>query len=192
MDEHADFLEPTDYTPHISAVRDLTARAERDCDGTSAGFALTAMGLVHNTFRHEKGATHVQSSSHDTLVTGAGVCQDFAHILLAMMRSRGLPARYVSGYLVLSQTAEPGAALEQVSGAKRRIAWDEVFIPSAGCIGLDPTSGSPASLQHVRVAYGRDYGDVAPVRGVYKGERDSTSASMPWFVRQWTTMAASI
>ena len=170
LDEHADFLEPTDYAPHASPVRDLAERAERDADGSTTGFAVAAMKLVHGSFRYEQGATHVQSSIHDTLVTGAGVCQDFAHILLAMLRLRGLPARYVSGYLVPRQATDPAASLEQVIGGQASHAWAEVFIPGAGWIGLDPTAGSPTGVQHVRVAYGRDYGDVAPVRGVYKGE----------------------
>ena len=88
----------------------------------------------------------------------------------SILRSRGLPARYVSGYLVPSEASEPGAEFEQVIGGQASHAWTEVFIAGTGWIGLDPTSGCPTSVRHVRVAYGRDYGDVAPVRGVYKGE----------------------
>ena len=105
----------------------------------------------------------------DALGSGSGVCQDFAHLLLALLRMRNLPARYVSGYLMPRRTAEPGANAEEVIGGQASHAWVEVYLPGAGWFGLDPTLGSPVSLQHVRVAYGRDYGDVAPVRGVYKG-----------------------
>jgi transglutaminase-like putative cysteine protease len=75
----------------------------------------------------------------------------------------------VSGYLVPRRTAEPGASVEEVIGGQASHAWTEVFIPDHGWFGLDPTLGAPVGLQHVRAAYGRDYGDVAPIRGVYKG-----------------------
>src|SRR5439155_22602853 len=104
------------------------------------------------------------------LHTGAGVCQDFAHLLLGMARVRGLPARYVSGYLVPPQDEVEAAAMETVSGALASHAWTEVFVPVSGWLGLDPTLGQPVGPSHVRVAYGRDYADVAPVRGVHRGE----------------------
>jgi transglutaminase-like putative cysteine protease len=116
-----------------------------------------------------KGATHVNSSIQDSLSVGAGVCQDFAHLLLGLVRKRGLPGRYVSGYLVPQTAASPDAKLQEVVGGSASHAWAEVYLPDSGWIGLDPTLGKPLGLQHVRVAYGRDYGDVAPVRGVYKG-----------------------
>jgi transglutaminase-like putative cysteine protease len=164
-----DFLAPTDYVPHDPDLTQLSTEAEANSDGTSAGFVAAAMGLVHQSFRYEKGATHVHSAIHDTLRSGAGVCQDFAHILLGILRMNGLPARYVSGYLVPRRTAEPGASVEEVIGGQASHAWTEVFIPGAGWFGLDPTLGGFVGLQHVRAAYGRDYGDVAPIRGVYKG-----------------------
>jgi transglutaminase-like putative cysteine protease len=169
LDEYYDFLRPTDYIPHDPGLRELGARAESECDGTCAGFAAAAMRVVHQAFRYEKGATHVHSSICDTLGTGAGVCQDFAHILLGLVRVYGLPGRYVSGYLVPLRVDEEDAGVEEVIGGQASHAWMEVFIPDAGWFALDPTLGVSAGLQHVRVAYGRDYGDVAPIRGVYKG-----------------------
>ena len=168
LDEYYDYLHPTDYVPHDEGVRELGAKAEQECDGTSAGFVVTAMRLVHETFRYEKGATHVHSSIRDALTTGAGVCQDFAHILLAVVRMYALPGRYVSGYLVPVST-NGGASAEEIIGGQASHAWMEVFLPGNGWFGLDPTLGAPTGSQHVRVAYGRDYGDVAPIRGVYKG-----------------------
>jgi transglutaminase-like putative cysteine protease len=169
LDEMYDLLAPTVYSPHTAELRELVAEVERQSGATAAGFARTAMELIHSRFRYEKGATHVQSSVADVLASGAGVCQDFAHLLLAVARMRGLPARYVSGYLVPERTAEPGASVEDVIGGQASHAWAEVYIPGAGWLGLDPTLGRLVCLQHVRVAYGRDYGDVPPVRGVYKG-----------------------
>ena len=169
LDEYYDFLNPTDYVPHDPGLRELGVKAESECDGTCAGFAVAAMRIVHDTFRYEKGATHVHSSICDTLGTGAGVCQDFAHILLALVRMHGLPGRYVSGYLMPLRASEPGVSMEEVIGGQASHAWMEIFVPDAGWFGLDPTLGAPVGVQHVRVAYGRDYGDVAPIRGVYKG-----------------------
>lgn len=169
LDEYYDFLNPTDYVPHETGLRELGAKAESECDGTYSGFSAAAARIVHNTFRYEKGATHVNSSICDTLGTGAGVCQDFAHILLALVRMHGIPGRYVSGYLVPLRASAPGVTVEEVIGGQASHAWVEVFIPEAGWFGLDSTLGAPVGLQHVRVAYGRDYGDVAPIRGVYRG-----------------------
>ena len=81
---------------------------------------------------------------------------------------RGLPARYVSGYLVPGRRT-PESKQEEVIGGQASHAWAEVLIPEDGWMGFDPTLGEPVGLRHVRIAYGRDYGDVAPVRGVYKG-----------------------
>ena len=169
LDEFYDLLAPTEYVPHADAVRDLIAETERASGGAVSGFARAAIETIHERFRYEKGATHVQSSIGDVLTTGAGVCQDFAHLLLAVLRMRGLPARYVSGYLVPRRTAEPGASIEEVVGGQASHAWAEAYLPGTGWVGLDPTLGCTVSQQHVRVAYGRDYGDVPPVRGVYKG-----------------------
>jgi transglutaminase-like putative cysteine protease len=89
--------------------------------------------------------------------------------MLAAVRMRGIPGRYVSGYLVSNAAVgqEPGA--EDVVGGQASHAWIEMLLPGFGWLGLDPTMGQPVGPRHVRVAYGRDYGDVAPVRGVYKG-----------------------
>jgi transglutaminase-like putative cysteine protease len=169
LEEHYDLMSPTTYVPHVPSLMELVQAAEAHCDGTTANFAQIASSLIHERFRYEKGATHVQSSIEDPLSTGAGVCQDFAHLLLAVLRMRGLPGRYVSGYLAPTRTGEYASGMEEVIGGMASHAWSEVFIPEAGWFGLDPTSGRDVDMRHVRVAYGRDYGDVAPVRGVYKG-----------------------
>jgi transglutaminase-like putative cysteine protease len=168
-EEFLDFLVPTEYVPHVLQLDELIESAGRSSDGTVSGFAQAASLLIHERFRYVKGATHVHSSIHDSLSVGAGVCQDFAHLLLGVVRKRGLPARYVSGYLVPGGAASPDAKLQEVIGGSASHAWAEIYIPECGWVGLDPTLGKPLGLQHVRIAYGRDYGDVAPVRGVYKG-----------------------
>jgi transglutaminase-like putative cysteine protease len=169
QEEYFDLMASSAYVPHLPALHEFCRQAEQACDGTVSGFLESACRLVHERFRYEKGATHVHSTIEDTLSSGAGVCQDFAHILLGIARIRGIPARYVSGYMVPRRTAEPGASVEEVIGGQATHAWIEAWVPVLGWISLDPTLGAPVTTRHVRVAYGRDYGDVPPVRGVYKG-----------------------
>jgi transglutaminase-like putative cysteine protease len=167
--QYYDYVAETEFVPHnLPEILDLVHAAE-GAGGDVAGFAEGASALIHKRFRYVKGATHVHSSIEDALKAGAGVCQDFAHLLLSVVRSRGLPGRYVSGYIVPQAAEQPGADLEEVIGGQASHAWAEVWLPGTGWLPLDPTLGAPVGLRHVRVAYGRDYGDVAPVRGVYKG-----------------------
>jgi transglutaminase-like putative cysteine protease len=175
-EEHFDFVAATGYVPHLTQLRGLIEEAERSSDGTVEGFTRAASDLIHQRFRYVKGATHVHSSIEDSLSMGAGVCQDFAHLLLGIVRMRGIPARYVSGYLVPGSDSSAGAKQEEVIGGQASHAWAEVLMPKNGWTALDPTLGKPVGMRHVRVAYGRDYGDVAPVRGVYKGHAGQSLA----------------
>jgi transglutaminase-like putative cysteine protease len=168
MEEHFDWLAPSAYVPYLPELLEIAQAAEQASEGSAAGFAQAASDFIHNNFTYMKGATHVHSSAGDSLALRAGVCQDFAHVLLGVLRMRGLPARYVSGYLVTGSAA-PEARQEEIIGGQASHAWTEVLLPGQGWASLDPTLGKPVELRHVRVAYGRDYGDVPPVRGVYKG-----------------------
>lgn len=169
LDDEFDLLAPTGYVPHPPVLQDLVEEAERASSGTLSGFALATVALIHERFRYEKGATHVHSTVLDALGSGAGVCQDFAHIMLAIVRMRGIPGRYVSGYLVPASATGNEVSAEDVIGGQASHAWMEMLMPDYGWIGLDPTMGQPVGPRHIRVAYGRDYNDAAPVRGVYKG-----------------------
>ena len=169
VEEFFDWVTPSQYCPFLPEVNALGGEAEGLCDGTVYGFAHAAAGLIHNTFKYQKGATHVHSSVADCLETKAGVCQDFSHLLISLLRARGVPARYVSGYLVPRQSADDRGAMERVIGGLASHAWVQMYSADAGWLGLDPTVGDFVESQHIRVAYGRDYGDVPPVRGVYKG-----------------------
>ena len=170
LEEYFDFLAPTGYVPHLAGLGPIVTASEEGSDGSIRGFAQAASNLIHERFSYVKGATHVQSSIEDSLLLGAGVCQDFAHLLLGVVRMRGLPGRYVSGYLVPNGRNGEHTKQEEVIGGQASHAWAEVYVPDQGWMGFDPTLGRPVGLRHVRIAYGRDYGDVAPVRGVYKGQ----------------------
>ena len=106
-DEFYDYMVPSNYVPLLDELDELVAAAEGNSGGTALGFAEAASQLIHERFQYVKGATHVHSSIEDALRVGAGVCQDFAHLLLGVLRKRGLPARYVSGYLVPKQAENP-------------------------------------------------------------------------------------
>lgn len=168
-DEYFDWLAPSQYCPVVPEIGDLARQAETRSDGTVRGFAESASGLIHELFTYKPGATHVHSSVLDSLKTRAGVCQDFSHLLIAVLRQRGVPARYVSGYLLPRQAADARGIMENVIGGQASHAWVQAYIPETGWIGLDPTAGEFVEERHIVVARGRDYGDVPPVRGVYKG-----------------------
>jgi transglutaminase-like putative cysteine protease len=168
-DEYFDWLAPSQYCPVLPALNDMAKVAESHCDGTVRGFAESASALIHEQFTYKPGATHVHSSVQDSLASGAGVCQDFSHLLIGLLRQRGVPARYASGYLVPRRTGDARAAMESVIGGQASHAWVQAYIPETGWIGLDPTAGEFVEDRHILVARGRDYGDVPPVRGVYKG-----------------------
>ena len=116
---------------------------------------------VYNNFRYDTNATTVYTTLYEVWNLKAGVCQDFAHILISMLRLVNIPARYVSGYICPNNNGMRG------DGASH--AWVEAYLPNYGWLGVDPTNNCIAQEKHVRVAFGRNYNDVAPVKGVYKG-----------------------
>lgn len=125
---------------------------------------------VNTTFEYAKQNTHVHSPIDDALRIRRGVCQDFAHIMIALVRSLGIPARYVSGYLYHEQEY----ADRSTTGATH--AWVETLLPGLGWVGFDPTNNMPAGDRHIRVAIGRDYADVPPTHGVFHGKAESELA----------------
>jgi transglutaminase-like putative cysteine protease len=144
------------------------------------------MALVYDGFAYEQHVTDVATTIADVLRVRAGVCQDFAHLLIGLCRAVGIPARYVSGYIVTSgqsQTARSGSQLQSQSqgysslgsperGAGASHAWVEAYTPTHGWRGFDPTNNLVASEHHVKMAIGRDYRDVPPTRGTFRGTAD--------------------
>jgi transglutaminase-like putative cysteine protease len=120
---------------------------------------------LHQDFRFEPGATTVATQVADVFRHRAGVCQDFAHVQLACLRSLGLAARYVSGYLETS----PARDEPKLIGADASHAWVSVFVPGFGWLDADPTNDKVPADRHVTLAWGRDYSDVSPIRGVILG-----------------------
>lgn len=130
------------------------------------------MRRIHEDFRYDANSTDVSTPVLDAFAARAGVCQDFTHVMIGCLRSLGLPVRYVSGYLftqpkftaALTSQTEPA-----VVGASASHAWVSAFCPQLGWIEFDPTNNAIPGTGHVRLASGRDYGDVAPLRGVVQG-----------------------
>ena len=117
---------------------------------------------LFSLFTYKTDATHVYSPIDDILSTGCGVCQDYTHVMITIARLWGIPSRYVSGYLY--QTEQTDRHLPNESHA-----WLECFLPPFGWLGFDPTNNQMADVSHIRVAMGRDYKDVPPTKGVFKG-----------------------
>lgn len=124
--------------------------------------AMTFMRWIYENFRYSPGSTMVNTPLDQAFAMKAGVCQDFTHVMLGMCRSVGMPARYASGYLYNGPS-------DLLVGAQASHAWCEVYLPFVGWIGYDPTNNMMADERYVKVAVGRDYDDVAPVKGAYRG-----------------------
>jgi transglutaminase-like putative cysteine protease len=143
-----DLAEPsfTPGRPWLEAVLDLTRR-------------------IHAEFKYDPAATNVNTALDTVLRIRRGVCQDFAHLQIGCLRSLGLPARYVSGYLL----TQPAPGQQRLVGADASHAWISAFSPEAGWIDFDPTNNVIPGIGHVTLAWGRDYGDVCPIKGVVVG-----------------------
>ena len=124
---------------------------------------LRLSATLHSSFHYIPGSTSVASPIEHILKSGQGVCQDYAHVMIAIARSWGVPARYVSGYLYVTGP-DGGRAQENATHA-----WAECLLPELGWVGFDPANQSVSDERHVRIAVGRDYQDVSPTRGVYRG-----------------------
>jgi transglutaminase-like putative cysteine protease len=164
-----DFLRPHGFAASTPALARFC-----EAQGVAALRALeplTALkqlsGLLYKGLDYEAGVTGADSPIDEALEAGRGVCQDFAHIMIAICRGWGVPARYVSGYLATSR--DQGDR----SDPQATHAWVEVFLPTLRWVGFDPTNNVLAGERHIPVAIGRDYSDVPPSRGVFKGDAES-------------------
>jgi transglutaminase-like putative cysteine protease len=160
-DRFVETLTATPSVPVDERVRALAAELRAGCSPSEAPEVVGAW--CREALRYERGITGVHTSGLEAWDAGRGVCQDFAHLALAVLRAMGVPSRYVSGYLHPSADAQVG---ERVVGESH--AWIESW-DGGRWVASDPTNGRSVGRDHVLVATGRDYADVAPVRGVYDG-----------------------
>jgi transglutaminase-like putative cysteine protease len=165
-DDHWEMLLPSEFARSNEALGSLAT--EIKCERRSTPFELlTELNeSIYKLFAYVPNSTKVDSPIDEALRTRQGVCQDFAHIMIALVRPLHIPCRYVSGYLFHRDTQEEkDRSLEGASHA-----WVEALVPRLGWVAFDPTNNLVGGDRHIRVAVGRDYADVPPTRGVYKGE----------------------
>jgi len=166
-----DFLMPSRHAPITPELEAFS----KQLLPSSASFAESMLGMcryIYDHFKYVPGVTEVRTPLSDVLEKKQGVCQDFAHLMIALIRCAGLPARYVSGYI----ETQPVVGADGMVGATASHAWVEVYLPSGLWLGIDPTNDMLEGERHVQIGVGRDYGDVSPLRGVFKGaERQQLS-----------------
>ncbi|MBA3441520.1 MAG: transglutaminase family protein [Pyrinomonadaceae bacterium] len=165
--DYWEMLLPSHYAQPTALLRSFARelRLERGSDPLSTLRELTAS--IREKLDYVPQSTRVNSPIDDALSTRRGVCQDFAHIMLALVRELGIPCRYVSGYLFHRREDNDRSTPDATH------AWIEALLPELGWVGFDPTNNSMTGDRHIRTAVGRDYADVPPTRGVFKGEAET-------------------
>ena len=161
-----DFLMPSRHAPITPELEAMS----KELLPSSASYAESMLGMckyIFEKFTYMPGVTDIRTPLSEVLRKRQGVCQDFAHLMIALVRCAGLPARYVSGYLETESVQDEAGLV----GATASHAWVEVYLPNGVWVGLDPTNDMVEGERHVQIGIGRDYGDVPPLRGVFKGAR---------------------
>lgn len=161
-----DFLQSSPFIPLGPEVWRLAVDATSGIDDVWSA-ARAIMRFTHSNFAYMPNSTHVGTMMTEVITERRGVCQDFAHVMLGMCRSLKIPARYVSGYLY---NGPDGHLL----GSQASHAWCEIFLPGTGWRALDPTNNQFADERYVKIAIGRDYADIVPVKGSFKGPREKS------------------
>ena len=167
LEDHWEMMLPSQFTAPTDELQKLATEIGCERRGHLFEFLTELNQSMFQKFAYVPKSTKVDSPIDEALTNRQGVCQDFAHIMIALLRRLRVPARYVSGYLF----HEPKSKDRSSDGASH--AWVEVLVPKLGWIAFDPTNNLIADDRHIRVALGRDYADVPPTRGVYKGEATS-------------------
>ena len=158
--DQLEYVQPTRYVPLDENVEAASREVLKTRQGVW-GDVLAVAGFVNRTLVYKPQATAVDTLASEALRLRAGVCQDFAHVSLALCRSAGLPVRYVSGYFL-----NPGRRPDEIEASH---AWIEAYVPGYGWAGYDPTHNRLADDRYIRVAGGRDYADIRPINGTYRG-----------------------
>jgi transglutaminase-like putative cysteine protease len=167
--EIADYLSPSALVPVTSELAAIAAPHRPASPDAAFECVRLLSKYVHDEFTYTKNVTTVATTVEEVLQHRTGVCQDFAHLLIGLCRSIGIPARYVSGYTVSTNGGEAGGAIADTEASH---AWAEAYTPLHGWRGFDPTNDLVASTAHIKMAIGRDYSDVPPTRGTFRGQAD--------------------
>jgi len=161
-------LVPSHFARSTSALEQLAKELNCERSGNPLEFLSELNSAIYRLFAYVPQSTKVDSPIDEALTARQGVCQDFAHIMIALVRRLKVPCRYVSGYMFHREETEKDRSVEGASHA-----WVEALVPGLGWVAFDPTNNLVGGDRHIRVAIGRDYADVPPTRGVYKGEAQS-------------------
>lgn len=162
QDRYAEFLAPSPYIRPTEGAMALATSVRAETTGGIASFLLNLNRCIYESFAYDPDVTHVHSTIEEVLELRAGVCQDFAHLMIGCCRSIGLPARYVSGYLY----SQRGSGIR---GHEAMHAWLECPMADGRWLAVDPTNNLLANDLYIRVHVGRDYSEVSPTRGIYIG-----------------------
>jgi transglutaminase-like putative cysteine protease len=165
----AEFVYASPFVPLLPELRHYAAASFPPARPLLAG-AVDLMRRIHADFHYQGGVTEISTPLAHVFQQRQGVCQDFTHLMIGCLRALGLPARYVSGYLL----SRPPQASTGLVGAEASHAWVSVWCPALGWNDLDPTNDLRVDTSHVTLALGRDYGDVMPLRGVVQGGGEHT------------------
>jgi transglutaminase-like putative cysteine protease len=160
----SDFLYASPFVPLLDELRDYAGASFPARRRLVAG-AIHLMHRIHADFAYQPESTSISTPLAEVFAQRRGVCQDYAHVMLGCLRALGLPAAYVSGYLL----TRPAPGQPRLLGADASHAWVSVWCPQVGWIDLDPTNEVVVGTSHVTLAVGRDFGDVTPLRGVIRG-----------------------
>jgi transglutaminase-like putative cysteine protease len=175
-DQYVEYLSRSMHTEWDGDVSSAAERIAAITGDDVVGIVLALHRFVHTSLQYTPGATYIGVDVNEVLAKAKGVCQDYAHLAVAMCRSIGIPARYVSGYFFASSDAT-GADVDGDEVKVQTHAWFEAAIPGWGWLALDPTNAQQVGQRHITIGHGRDYDDVPPVRGVFSGAgRPSTDA----------------
>jgi len=167
LERWAEFVAWSSGVPVLPDYAQVPHRVSLNLDGPEFTAALIELaGYFFNTFRYDPDVSHVHSSPQVLFEQGGGVCQDMAHAMIGVLRGAKVPARYVSGYIYDPKSDEEG---QHLRGASATHAWVQVWHPTLGWVGVDPTNNKVADWQYTLMAVGRDYFDVQPARGVFMG-----------------------
>ncbi len=166
--DYWEMLLPSHFAQSSASLEQLATELGFERRGNPLGMLTELNEAIYKLFAYVPNSTKVDSPIEDALETRQGVCQDFAHIMIALVRRVKIPCRYVSGYMFHRDEDEHDRSLEGASHA-----WIEALVPRLGWVAFDPTNNLVGGDRHIRVAIGRDYADVPPTRGVYKGEAQS-------------------
>lgn len=173
QNRYIEFIVPTRYTEVTPELMEFASQHPFHEAGDLYEWAKKLSATIFEQFTYDPEATSVNTTVKKALKLKRGVCQDYAHLMIAVCRSVGLPSRYVSGYHFVGDLQGGNADFEQASHA-----WVETHIPGTGWLGFDPTNNVEVNWRYVKLGHGRDYKDIVPVKGVYRGAQGNLEVTV--------------